>query len=71
MADVCYDGVTVRLFIHCSKTDQAGRGAHVDLLSILSSVTCLVAAVGEYLELCPAVAGSFLVNSDGAALTIF
>lgn len=71
VADVRCDGVTVRRFICRSKTDQAGRWAHVDLFSIPGSAICLVAVVGKYLGLRPAVAGSFLVHADGAALSIF
>lgn len=68
---VSCDGVSVRLFIRCSKTDQAGRKAYAELLWIPGSIICPVAVVVDYIRLRPAVVGVFLVHLDGAALSTF
>lgn len=69
--DVRCDDSVVRLFIRRSKTAQAGMEAHIELHQIQGSFTCPVKTVMAYLKLRPAVAGSFLVHSDGLALSEF
>lgn len=69
-SDVFISQHGLKNFIRHSKTDQAGRGAWINLLPFPSPI-CPVSAASNYLALRPACLGNFFIHQNGSVLTKF
>lgn len=71
VSDVHCTSSLVALFLRRSKTDRWGKGKYVHVYGVPGEVVCPVAAVREFLVVCPLGGGSFLVHQDGPSLSVF